>query len=1209
METKFGTLQRQHFATNPSDEFEYPELQKLGAPHIDSFNKIWESSGKNLPPLIDLAVADIGKVTVYDKKVDKSTGKYGNKLTYWFENVELFRPSHGGKDVTAGRNIYPSECRERASTYKGKLVARLHWSVNDGEVNVETKSLGFLPVMVKSNRCNIQGMGPREHIKHHEEAEEFGGYFIVNGGEKIIRMLIAPRRNHVTAIVRPSYSNRGPTFTSYATQIRCARKDQTSSSTTLHYLTSGNLMFRFSWYKQEYLIPVSLLLKALCETTDKEIFDSLIQTNIKDTYLKDQIELLLRTSKSYKVNTKAECLAFLGSKFRVVMGLPEDLTDEEVGKYLIEKVVMVHLGNWRDKFNMIIFMIRKLYALVTGECQPDNPDSMQHQELFLPGFLYLNVIKEKIQDIVSGIRGTTGFDLRSKPSSVKFTNALYVQKLFKKTPMDIGQKLQYFLATGNLASKTGMDLQQTTGFTMVAEKLNFLRYISHFQCVHRGSFFSTLKTTTIRKLLPESWGFMCPVHTPDGTPCGLLNHLAQKCEITTYTEDTRGVEKALLDLGVSYGLPSPHLVARSLIQDPETQKKDKNSLDESQFNEYVSVQIDGRIIGFCTVAQSKDIALKLRHLKILSASGESKYRIPFNLEIGYVPKMNGGQLPGLYIFSTPARFTRPVRHLASKKIDYIGSFEQVYMDIACLNEDIHPGITEYQEIEPTHILSSVANLTPFCDFNQSPRNMYQCQMGKQSMGTPAQALSRRADNKLYRLQNVQTPIVRPKLYDDFGIDGYPNGMNAVVAVLSYTGYDMEDAMIINKSGLERGFGYGSIYKTVAYNLAELRKKGEPITNHFMLGSDVSGNSIREKIDADGLPFVGTPLVEGDPVVAFFNETKNKTIIKAYKGEPCFVDTVRLVNTDTLAGGDPELQLVQITFRIPRSPVIGDKFSSRHGQKGVCSVKYPSIDLPFTESGMQPDVIINPHAFPSRMTIGMFVESLAGKSGALYGVAQDATPFQFDESHTAADYFGEQLKASGYNYHGNEPMYSGVTGKEMRADVYIGVVYYQRLRHMVKDKFQVRTTGPIDPLTRQPIKGRKRGGGIRLGEMERDSLLAHGTSFILQDRLINCSDYARVFVCRTCGSIISPVALPSTNLVNLDVEKNAQNLYTHKSNQNISEKYLRELSRQSIDRKTRLDVVCRICENPDITVVAIPFVLKYLATELASMNIKIGLTVS
>jgi DNA-directed RNA polymerase I subunit RPA2 len=249
------------------------------------------------------------------------------------------------------------------------------------------------------------------------------------------------------------------------------------------------------------------------------------------------------------------------------------------------------------------------------------------------------------------------------------------------------------------------------------------------------------------------------------------------------------------------------------------------------------------------------------------------------------------------------------------------------------------------------------------------------------------------------------------------------------------------------------------------------------------------------------------LTAGDPLCAYIDSTTKVTKAKKFKGlEDAYVEEVRLIGDDA---GKEEVQKVHIKLRIPRPPVIGDKFASRHGQKGVLSQLWPQVDMPFTESGMQPDIIINPHAFPSRMTIGMFVESLAGKAGALFGVAQDCAPFRFNEKDTAVDYFGKQLVRAGYNYHGNEPMYSGITGEEFKADIYIGVVYYQRLRHMVSDKWQVRSTGPVHNLTMQPIGGRKRAGGIRFGEMERDSLLAHGMSFCLQDRLMNCSDYSQV----------------------------------------------------------------------------------------------------
>lgn len=270
----------------------------------------------------------------------------------------------------------------------------------------------------------------------------------------------------------------------------------------------------------------------------------------------------------------------------------------------------------------------------------------------------------------------------------------------------------------------------------------------------------------------------------------------------------------------------------------------------------------------------------------------------------------------------------------------------------------------------------------------------QCQMGKQSMGTPSTAISKRTDNKMYRLQSGQTPVVRPNLHNHYGFDNFPNGTNAIVAVISYTGYDMEDAMILNKSAHERGFGYGTVYKADIFDLKGVpgASRSTKPTLHFGLGRDVKeDHDARNIISEDGLPIIGTKVKTGDPLCAYIDDTTGRTKFHKYKGdETAFIDEVRVLGSDA---GDAELQKIHIKLRIPRSPVIGDKFSSRHGQKGVCSQKFPAIDMPFSESGMQPDVIINPHAFPSRMTIGMFVESMAGKAGALHGVAQDATPFK------------------------------------------------------------------------------------------------------------------------------------------------------------------------------------------------------------------------
>jgi DNA-directed RNA polymerase I subunit RPA2 len=715
--------------------------------------------------------------------------------------------------------------------------------------------------------------------------------------------------------------------------------------------------------------------------------------------------------------------------------------------------------------------------------------------------------------------------------------------------------------------------------------LNFLRFISHFRAVHRGAFFAQLKTTTVRKLLPESWGFLCPVHTPDGAPCGLLNHLAHKCKIVTEQLDVTCIPVLVAELGV----------------------RDTSSVDTSRS---IVVMLDGKVLGWCSPHDGQIIADTIRTMKIAGGVG-----VPLLLEVGHVPPSNGGSYPGIFLSSQRARMTRPVKHLGLNKKDYIGPHEQPYMSIACTPAEILPGTSTHVEFDPTNILSILANMTPFSDFNQSPRNMYQCQMGKQTMGTPANALAHRSDNKLYRLQTGQTPIVRSTLHHQYGFDNFPNGMNAVVAVISYTGYDMDDAMIINKSAHERGFGHGSIYKTKKISLKPDTRSRTVKTVQKAFGFPPRAFIpawASAKLDKDGLPQVGQKIEEGDVLCAWHTVSADYSgelinhdgavHYEKYKDtEVAYIDQVRLLGSET---GTEPLQTISIKLRIPRSPVVGDKFSSRHGQKGVLSQKWPAIDMPFSESGIVPDVIINPHAFPSRMTIGMFIESLAGKAGAMHGLAQDSTPFRFDEESTAADYFGDQLLKAGYNFHGNEPMYSGITGEEFAADIYLGVVYYQRLRHMVNDKYQVRTTGPIVPTTGQPTKGRQRGGGIRVGEMERDALLAHGTAFLLQDRLLNCSDYTKSWICRRCGSFlgVQPTVSPFVGK-----RKTATSVRCRTCATRIDK--LDEHDLMKLDGEIWEDGQGHQWIGGDeTTTVAVPGVLKFLDVELASMGVKLKFNV-
>ncbi|RMJ21253.1 dna-directed rna polymerase, partial [Aspergillus sp. HF37] len=1123
----YDVPRREHlFRHPPKDHTAYPALAETIKPHIDSFNALFDG-----PSILEAGLKDIGTKTFLDgdsetseaKKARQAEGRAPtkrNRLNVRVREIFLEKPAlpAANKFTTRNRNIHPSECRERHATYRGKLRAKLEYQVNNGDWMESVRELGQVPIMLRTNRCHLEKATPEELVRHKEESEELGGYYIVNGNEKLIRMLIVGKRNYPMAIIRGSFVKRGHSYTKYGIQIRSVRPDQTSQTNVLHYLSDGNVTFRFSWRKNEYLVPVMMILKALVETNDREVFEGIVGSasskGVKNTFVTDRVELLLRTYKGYKLHGRSSCRAYLGEKFKPVLGVPLDMSNEAAGTEFLRKIVLPHLGNQNvtesqdyDKFRMIMFMIRKLYALVAGDCAPDNPDAVSNQEILLGGFLYGMILKERIEEWLRSL-GPIARDWCMRNNGAKFTDPAFerdfLSRIVKRSNENIGGILEYFLSTGNLVSPSGLDLQQTSGYTVMAEKINFYRFISHFRMIHRGSFFAQLKTTTVRKLLPESWGFFCPVHTPDGSPCGLLNHLAHKCLIATSDVDVSHLPRILVQLGV--------------------RSESSVALDDS-----VPVQLDGKIVGFCSPKQARMIAQTLRHWKV-----EGSHSIPTELEIGYVPNSNGGQYPGIYMFSQAARMYRPVKYLGLEKTDYVGPFEQPFMDIACLEQDLISGVSTHIEFTPTNILSIVANMTPFSDYNQSPRNMYQCQMSKQTMGTPGTSLQFRTDNKIYQLQTGQTPIVRPPLYNEYGLDNYPNGMNAIVAILSYTGYDMDDAMIINKSAHERGFGYGTVYKTKVHHLDERESRRSKTKREisklfgFAPGSEVRAEW-RTMLDEDGLPHMGAKVKEGSLIAAWHNVRYDASsdsyvnvdgithFLKYKDAEEGYIDSLRVMGAET--GVEP-CQAISVKYRVPRRPIIGDKFSSRHGQKGVCSQLWPAVDMPFSESGIQPDLIINPHAFPSRMTIAQMIESMAGKAGALHGLAQDSTPFQFSEENPATDFFGHQLRKAGYNYHGNEPLYSGITGKEFAADIFFGVVHYQRLRHMVNDKFQVRTTGPVNSLHGQPVKGRAKGGGIRVGEMERDSLIAHGAAFILQDRLLNCSDTHRAWICRDCGSFLS-----------------------------------------------------------------------------------------
>ncbi|MEM2916599.1 MAG: DNA-directed RNA polymerase subunit B [Candidatus Woesearchaeota archaeon] len=454
-------------------------------------------------------------------------------------------------------------------------------------------------------------------------------------------------------------------------------------------------------------------------------------------------------------------------------------------------------------------------------------------------------------------------------------------------------------------------------------------------------------------------------------------------------------------------------------------------------------------------------------------------------------------------------------------IEYLDAAEEENALVAFDEKELTPDHT-HLEITPLAMLGIVTTLVPFGHHNPSARLAIGSKNQKHAIGFYAANFPVRMDMDVNLLHTPQVPMVQSIMHELSGYETHPSGQNIVVAVMSYKGYNMEDAVILNKGSIERGFARSTYFRPAIAE--ELRYSGGLMDSICVPDKEVKGYKSEKDyrlLEGDGIIFPEAQVKEEDVVIgktspprflssleeySLSSNVRRESSVALRHGEEGVVDFVLI--TENEEGN----KLVQVRIRDQRIPEIGDKFCSRHSQKGVVGLIVPEVDMPYTASGIIPDMLFSPHSIPSRMTIAHLLELIGGKMGALAGRIVDGTTFESEPEEAIR----RELLSLGFCENGTETLYNGITGERMSARIYVGNMYYLKLKHMVANKIQSRARGPIQLLTRQPTEGRAKEGGLRLGEMEKDTLVAHGASLLLKERFD--SDKTVVPVCESCGII-------------------------------------------------------------------------------------------
>lgn len=1065
------------------------KVKGLVKQHIDSFNHFVEVELQKIVDADPWILSDVDP-SFYIKYQRIYLGRPCRVDEIQYQDEKSF------KDAST---VTPNECRLRDMTYAAPILVDFIYTKGRNVYKRKGLSIGRMPVMLRSSHCVLANKLETEMCAMDECPLDPGGYFIVNGTEKVILVQEQLSKNRVIVETDP----RKDVLSASVTSSTHERK-----SKSYIVLKKDHLYMRHNILNED--IPIVVLLKAMGVTSDHEM---MLLVAGADGSLQDDFAINFEDAISLGIYTQQQALEYIGTRIKITrkpmtFGMPRRNYVQEaleaVASVIIAHVPIDHL-NFRPKALYVTHMTRRLLLAKHNPDLIDDRDYVGNKRLELAGQLLSLLFEDLFKKY--------NYDIKLNVDKVLRKNAR--TELFDAAPIMSGhanhitQGMNRAIATGNWNLKRfRMD---RAGVTHVLSRLSYIAALGMMTRV-TSQFEKTRKISGPRALQPSSFGMLCPADTPEGESCGLVKNLALLTHITT--DDEEGPVRQLVFM----------LGAEDIL-----------SVGGGQLYQRGSYIICTNGTPVAVTRQPKQFQVAFRRLRRSARLSE------------FVSIFINHHHSAVYIATDEGRICRPLivvenglskctrRYLKSLQkgtmdfddflargiVEYVDVNEENDSNIAMYEADISP-ITTHLEIEPFTILGAVAGLIPYPHHNQSPRNTYQCAMGKQAIGAIANNQYHRIDTLLYLMVYPQKPLVKTRTIELIKYDKLPAGQNAVVAVMSYSGYDIEDALVLNKASVDRGFGRCQVFRKYVTQLKIYanqskdsihgieKQNGAPIKKHAAL-------------DEDGIAHVGDKLSAGEVWVNKAvpeNPNANRLGNGSDSGsghtvpqpqtyrlpDPSYVDKVMVSETEN---GN---QLIKCQTRQTRAPEVGDKFSSRHGQKGVVGIIVEQADMPFSDEGIVPDVIMNPHGFPSRMTVGKMLELVAGKAGVLEGQFEYGTAFGGSnlEDMSAA------LVKHGFNYGGKDYMTSGITGEAMPAYVFTGPIYYQKLKHMVQDKMHSRARGPRAILTRQPMEGRSRDGGLRLGEMERDCLIAYGASQLLLERLMLSSDKHEVDICDTCG---------------------------------------------------------------------------------------------